>query len=112
MAGQRTEKPRIKPAKPKEQQPSAPRMEFDGPAAVISRRAADRLRAGHVWVYQSDIEKIYGEAGGLLPVADQRGILLGTALYSPASQITLRLVCSDLIDASQWLDLLRTRLQA
>ena len=28
----------------------------------------------------------------LLPVADSRGLLLGTALYSPASQIALRLV--------------------
>lgn len=87
-------------------------MEFDGPTAVISRRAADRLRAGHVWVYQSDIEKIHGEPGGLLPVADQRGILLGTALYSPASQITLRMVSPELIDQAQWLDLLRDRLQA
>src|ERR1700760_3884609 len=26
--------------------------------ARISRRAADRLRAGHVWVYASDIESI------------------------------------------------------
>jgi len=111
MAGHKTEKTPRKHAKPKEQ-PPIPRMEFDGPAAVISRRAADRLRAGHVWVYQSDIEKIHGEAGGLLPVADQRGILLGTALYSPSSQITLRLISSELIDQAQWMDLLRARLRA
>jgi len=92
--------------------PPVPQMEFDGPAAVISRRAADRLRAGHVWVYQSDIEKIHSDPGSLLPVADHRGILVGTALYSPASQITLRLVSSDLIDQAQWMELLRTRLQS
>jgi 23S rRNA (cytosine1962-C5)-methyltransferase len=97
-------------ARPK--QDPAPKMEFDGPAAIISRRAADRLRAGHVWVYQSDIQQIHGEPdGGLLPVADQRGILLGTALYSPASQITLRVVSSELIDQAQWLELIRLRLQ-
>ena len=26
-----------------------------GPAAVVERRAADRLRAGHLWVYRSDV---------------------------------------------------------
>jgi 23S rRNA (cytosine1962-C5)-methyltransferase len=45
-------------------------------------------------------------------VADQRGILMGTALYSPTSQITLRLISSDLLDRAQWIDLLRTRLEA
>jgi 23S rRNA (cytosine1962-C5)-methyltransferase len=112
MTGRREEKPRKKQAKPREQQPVTPGMEFDGPAAVISRRAADRLRAGHLWVYQSDVEEIHGDPGDLLPVADQRGILMGTALFSPASQITLRLVSPDLIDQAQWLDLLRARLRA
>lgn len=86
--------------------------EFDGPAAIVSRRAADRIRAGHVWVYQSDVESLQGEPSGLLPVADQRGILLGAALYSPASQISLRMVSPDLLDWAQWLDLLRARLQS
>jgi len=51
--------------------------------ARVSRRAADRLRAGHVWVYASDVESVElgGKAGGdevpsLLPVADYRGMLL------------------------------------
>lgn len=86
-------------------------------SARISRRAADRLRAGHVWVYRSDIEQWPGDpdslAAGLLPVSDRRGSLLGTALYSPASEIALRLVARDLItDESEWLSLLRSRLQA
>ncbi|MGA7886649.1 MAG: class I SAM-dependent rRNA methyltransferase, partial [Acidobacteriaceae bacterium] len=83
----------------------------------ISRRAADRLRAGHVWVYRSDVEVWPTGANslpaGLLPVADRRGALFGTALYSPASEIALRLVSRDLLpDESAWLDLLRTRLRA
>ena len=89
-----------------------PQTGFEGPAAIISRRAADRIRTGHVWVYQSDLLELTGEPANLLPVADQRGILLGTALYSPASQIALRLVSTDLISHAQWLDLLSTRLQA
>lgn len=82
--------------------------------ARISRRAADRLRAGHVWVYASDIEALQlGDADAapaLLPVADYRGMLLGTALYSPSSQIVLRLVSREAIDQAEWLDLLGDRL--
>ncbi len=83
--------------------------------ARISRRAADRLRAGHPWVYASDIESVNlpaGEAPALLPVADSRGLLLGTALYSPTSQIALRLVSRLAINEAAWLDLLEARLRA
>src|SRR5450432_2437268 len=48
--------------------------------ARISRRAADRLRAGHLWVYSSDIEILQlgeGNEPALLQVADSRGLLLG-----------------------------------
>ena len=83
--------------------------------ARINRRAADRLRAGHLWVYASDIESVelpVGEPPALLPVADSRGLLLGTALYSPTSQIALRLVSREAISEAQWLELLKTRLRA
>ena len=73
-----------------------------GPAASITRRAADRLRAGHLWVYRSDVEALVprtGEtgidAGALVTVTDSRGIPLGSALYSAASQITLRVVSRE-----------------
>jgi 23S rRNA (cytosine1962-C5)-methyltransferase len=88
--------------------------------AVISRRASDRLRSGHVWVYATEVESVElgadelgeGYEPGLLPVADNRGILLGTALYSPASQIALRMVSREAIDEAQWLELLAVRLRA
>ncbi len=82
--------------------------------AVISRRAADRLRAGHLWVYASDIESIASAnaEGTLLPVADSRGILLGTALFSPSSQIALRLVSREALDGAAWLKLIESRLRA
>lgn len=82
--------------------------------ARISRRAADRLRDGHLWVYASDIESLSADENNppaLLPVADNRGLLLGTALYSPASQIALRMVSHEAIDESAWLDLLEERLR-
>jgi 23S rRNA (cytosine1962-C5)-methyltransferase len=85
----------------------------EGPVAIISRRAADRLRAGHVWVYRSDVLEIPDDAPHLLPVVDQRRILLGTALYSSASEIALRLVSTDLIASEpEWLELLDMRLRA
>ena len=84
--------------------------------ARISRRAADRLRSGYLWVYASDIESLElpdaGDPPPLLPVADSRGILLGTALYSPASQIALRLISREAVDEAKWLELLAARLRA
>ena len=85
------------------------------PGAKISRRAADRLRSGHLWVYASDIESVELPAGdppALLPVADSRGLLLGTALYSPSSQIALRMVSREAVDEAAWLQLLENRLRA
>ena len=84
--------------------------------ARISRRAADRLRDGHVWVYASDVEWFeYGSGGdppALVPVADYRGLLLGTALYSPNSQIALRMVAREAISAAEWPGLIEQRLRA
>jgi 23S rRNA (cytosine1962-C5)-methyltransferase len=85
------------------------------PGAKISRRAADRLRAGHLWVYASDIESVELPAGdppALLPVADSRGLLLGTALYSATSQIALRLISREAVSEAAWLQLLDSRLRA
>lgn len=90
---------------------SAAPSDFTG--ARINRRAADRLRAGHLWVYASDIEALKApEGAALLPVADSRGLLLGTALYSPTSQIALRLVAREALEEPAWLDLLESRLRA
>jgi 23S rRNA (cytosine1962-C5)-methyltransferase len=70
-----------------------------GAAAKISRRAADRLRAGHLWVYRSDVEELFPAvneagigAGAIISVLDGRGFPLGSAIYSDASQIALRVV--------------------
>ncbi|HEU5336550.1 MAG TPA: class I SAM-dependent rRNA methyltransferase [Terriglobales bacterium] len=60
---------------------------------VISARAVARLRAGHVWVYRSDLVGADGIAAGtLVQVVDERGRAHGSALYSSASQIALRIV--------------------
>ena len=89
-------------------------MKLPVPCAMVTRRASESLRGGHLWAYATEVEQVEigkGEAPGLIPVVDNRGIPLGTALYSPASQIALRLVSRELIDEEQWLALIATRLQ-
>jgi 23S rRNA (cytosine1962-C5)-methyltransferase len=68
-----------------------------------------------LWVYASDVESIEtgdGEPPALLPVADSRGLLLGTALFSSSSQIVLRMVSREALDEAAWLNLLEARLRA
>lgn len=116
MRKPRTDKPNAVRTPPREGGRSQ-KTAISSPGAVISRRAADRLRSGHLWVYATDVESITlpgaveAEPPSLLPVADQRGLLLGTALYSPSSQIALRLVAREAIGESEWLDRLAARLR-
>jgi 23S rRNA (cytosine1962-C5)-methyltransferase len=88
-----------------------------GPAAVVTRRAADRARTKFAWVYRSDVEQLLPAPGSsavapgaLVTVLDARGIPLGTALYSAASQITLRLIsASAAVTREAYLATLRER---
>jgi len=62
----------------------------------ISPRGASRLKDGHVWVYRSDIVSAEGACpGSVVRVIDHRGKPMGTALYSSASQIAIRMISSD-----------------
>ena len=110
----RSERPRSASAPARERRPQPTANSLNRPGALITRRASDRLRAGHLWVYASDIEAIElpeGDAPALLPVADNRGLLLGTALYSPSSQIALRMISREEINEAEWLELLAKRLR-
>src|SRR4029077_19931396 len=64
-----------------------------GPCVVITQRGAGRLKAGHVWVYRSDVVSAEGVApGSVVSVADEHGRTFGTALYSSSSQIAVRMI--------------------
>jgi 23S rRNA (cytosine1962-C5)-methyltransferase len=96
----------------------------DHSAVTISRRGADRIRAGHVWVYRSDV--VDGDdagPGALVTVQEEQGgpgrggrgrpphtRVLGSALYSTASQIALRMISSHPVSDLQ--QLLRERIRA
>jgi 23S rRNA (cytosine1962-C5)-methyltransferase len=86
------------------------------PTLRITRRAADRLRAGHLWVYRTDVEGQGAgtlEAGQLVTVTDSREIPLGTALYSSASQIAARLVSrTPALSRAHYLADVRSRIDA
>ena len=68
------------------------------PVVKISRRGTKRLKDGHVWVYRSDILSSDGiPAGALVDIADERGKLLGSALYSSSSQIAIRMISPQIV---------------
>jgi 23S rRNA (cytosine1962-C5)-methyltransferase len=80
------------------------------PVVKVSRRGANRLKDGHVWVYRSDIVTADGiPPGALVAVADDREKFLGTALYSSASQIAIRMISKDAVKDFE--SLLRRRIQ-
>jgi len=88
-----------------------PRPPSNLPTVKVSPRGASRLRAGHVWVYRSDVLSADGVApGSLVSVTDQRGKPLGTALYSSSSQIAIRLVSHEPV--ADFPALLRQRIAA
>src|SRR5579872_5923497 len=85
--------------------------DFHGmPIVKVSRRGANRLMDGHVWVYSSDIVDPKGVApGALVAVLDEREKPLGTALYSSASQIAIRMISTKPV--KDLTSLLRKRIQ-
>src|SRR5947208_13515343 len=95
------------------------------PRVVISHRGADRLRAGHVWVYRSDIIQADNVPPGAIVTVQNIGDsaahtggrgrpphtrTLGSALYSSASEIALRMISREPVeDINQ---LVRERIRA
>ncbi|HKW66509.1 MAG TPA: class I SAM-dependent rRNA methyltransferase [Terriglobales bacterium] len=78
---------------------------------VVNARGVARLRAGHVWVYRSDLVSADGIApGALVGVVDERGRAQGTALYSSASQIAIRMIAPGRV--ADFRALIRERLLA
>jgi 23S rRNA (cytosine1962-C5)-methyltransferase len=75
------------------------------PVVKVSRRGAARLREGHMWVYRSDVTSSDATPpGALIQVVDERERFLGSAFYSSASQIAIRLISNELVDdIASWL---------
>jgi 23S rRNA (cytosine1962-C5)-methyltransferase len=79
--------------------------------AVVSRKGAHRWASGHPWIYRSDVTRRPDAPAGAVLVRDTARRPLGWALWSPASEISLRLLdarADAVIGAAWW----RDRLQA
>ncbi len=79
---------------------------------IINERAAARLRAGHVWVYASDVLNDAGAPpGALVQVVGPKSKALGSAIFSSSSQIKLRMLGRETPGSEEELfHLLRRRL--
>jgi 23S rRNA (cytosine1962-C5)-methyltransferase len=77
-------------------------------AVVVSPKGAARWRHGHPWIYRSDVAPGRRPAG-IVAVADGRGRFLGQALWSPKSEISLRLLSAapDPVDRPWWTERIR-----
>ncbi len=63
----------------------------------VTRRGAERLAAGHLWIYRADVEKLPAgvEGGDVVALVDGRGRFLAKAFWSARSKISLRVVTRD-----------------
>ena len=70
----------------------------------VTARGAERWKQGHPWIYRSDVAEESDKKPGIVPVTDRKGKFLGQALYSPGSEIRLRLLTrgTESIDAQWW----------
>jgi 23S rRNA (cytosine1962-C5)-methyltransferase len=77
----------------------------------VSRKAVERIEAGHPWVFASDVLST-GKAvpGAVVRVSDHTGRAIGTAHFSNTSQISLRMLSRRVIpvDHAFWM----SRIQA
>jgi 23S rRNA (cytosine1962-C5)-methyltransferase len=69
----------------------------------VTSRGAERWVRGHPWIFRSEVVTSPLEPG-LVPVADPRGRFIGQALYSPRSEIRLRLLerSDRTVDLAWW----------
>ena len=70
----------------------------------VTKRGADRIRHGHLWIYRSDVISVDTEGGAVVTVHDERGNFVGQALYSDTSEIALRFLTqtNESIDRDWW----------
>ena len=72
---------------------------------IVTKRGADRIRGGHLWIYRSDVVETDEAAGGtIVVVRDQNRNFVGQAFFSDSSQIALRFLSQteEPIDRAWW----------
>lgn len=67
---------------------------------TISRKAEESLRAGHPWIYDTEVRRISGSItdGDLADVFCEKGRYLGTGFYNSHSKIRIRVISRNAND--------------
>jgi 23S rRNA (cytosine1962-C5)-methyltransferase len=63
--------------------------------AIVSAKGAYRWQHGHPWIFRSDVTQRPATPAGAVRVNDHRGRSLGWGLWSPTSEISLRMLERD-----------------
>ena len=73
------------------------------PTVLLKPGEADRIVAGHPWIYHNEIQRLTQPAldGDIVQVKDSRQRLLGTGFYNSKSKINVRLLDVDRIRPNQ-----------
>jgi 23S rRNA (cytosine1962-C5)-methyltransferase len=72
---------------------------------VVNNKATKRIRAGHLWIFKSDLLFIDAAGGEIVDIFDETKSFIGKAFYSDKSEISLRiLTLEDIgIDFEFWI---------
>ncbi|CAG7634561.1 class I SAM-dependent rRNA methyltransferase [Paenibacillus allorhizosphaerae] len=70
-------------------------------AVYLQKKRKKRLEEGHPWVFQSEIERAEGEiaTGRIVSIHNHIGQYLASGYYNPASQIAVRVVSYEPLEA-------------
>ncbi|MGI9140457.1 MAG: class I SAM-dependent rRNA methyltransferase [Gemmatimonadaceae bacterium] len=74
-------------------------------SVTVNRRAEKRWASGHPWIFRSDVLERTTSPAGAVRVESAKGRPIGVALWSPKSEISLRMIDRDPraeIDAAWW----------
>jgi len=73
------------------------------PTVLLKPGEADRIVAGHPWVYHSSILRLTAQAGDgeLVQVKDHRQRLLGVGFFNSKSKINVRILSLERVEADQ-----------
>lgn len=75
------------------------------PTVKVTKKGADRVRHGHVWIYRSDVlDPSEASGGDIVNVVDPSRNFVAQALFSDASEISLRVLTQseESIDTNWW----------
>jgi 23S rRNA (cytosine1962-C5)-methyltransferase len=86
-------------AEPAPAEPKRPPL----PTVLLRPGEADRILAGHPWVYQSSVLRLTAPVpdGGLVQVKDHRQRFLGVGFYHSKSRISVRVLAAARIDVDR-----------